>query len=510
MVAKVLTGALFGLEAEVATVEADLSSGLPGFTVVGLADLAVREAKERIRAALINEGYPFPPKRITVNLAPAGKKKEGTHFDLPIAVSILCAAAKISADRLDGYAFAGELSLDGSINRINGTLPLLIGLREKGIRRIFLPADNLEEGMLLSDISLYPVSSLREVISHFDGRARRTPVKARGKKAVRRAGTPMDFSDVRGQEPVKRAVTAAAAGGHGFLLIGPPGVGKTMISRRLPGILPPLSYEEQLEVTKIYSVAGKLSEKTPIITERPFRAPHHSLSAAALSGGGQRPQPGEISLAHRGVLFLDELPEFRRSILELLRTPMEDGEVTICRGGGNYTFPSDFMLAAAMNPCKCGYYGDAMHRCTCSDAQVKGYLGKLSGPLLDRIDMHIEMAPVRFRRNEGGPCLSTEEMKGAVEEARQRQKRRYESEDISCNSELMPALIKKYCVLQADGEALLEQAYSHYGLSARAGDKILRMSRTIADLEGSGPIRREHLAEALQYRGLDKLYRSLT
>ena len=526
MYARVETGVLYGLAAESASVEADLAPGLPGFFIVGLADLAVREAKERIRAALGNEGCRFPSRRITVNLAPAGIRKEGTHFDLPIAVSVLAAEGRIPAEALSGCAFLGELSLDGRVTRVDGVLPLLIGLQQKKITRIFLPQDNLEEGLLLKDLMLYPVSRLGQVLEHFRGEQSIEPRRASGKSTVKREGRPvaaaLDFADVAGQESVKQIVTAAAAASHGLLLVGPPGVGKTMICRRVAGILPPLTYEEQLEVTKIYSVAGKLTESQPIIVERPFRAPHHSLTAAALAGGGARPCPGEISLAHRGVLFLDEPPQFQGKILELLRTPLEDGAVTISRIGGDVTFPADFMLVAAMNPCKCGYFGDENHSCTCTEAQLQAYQSRLSGPLLDRIDIRVEMSPsaclpgaaeqMKEQMAEQGTSrkrrpLTSADMRTQVEEARKIQRERYRRENILYNSELTSGLIKKYCTLSVPSRELLRAAYSHYHLSARAGDKVLRLARTIADLSGCRTIGEEHLAEALRYRCTEKIYR---
>lgn len=513
MYAKTKTGVLYGLLAETAIVETDLASGLPCFSVVGLADQSVREAKERIRAAIVNEGYAFPSRRITVNLSPAGRKKEGTHFDLPIAVSVLAASQRIPKETLPDYAFIGELSLDGVVNRVEGVLALLIGLQQSGVKKVFLPEKNMEEGMLLSGLMLYPVSRLGQVGAHLGGKRQIQPVRANSSRVFASAKAPSDFSDVKGQERVKRAVVVAGAASHGLLLSGPPGVGKTMIGRRIPGVLPKLSYEEQLEVTRIYSVAGMLTGEQPVITERPFRAPHHSLSAAAFAGGGSRPKPGEITLAHRGVLFLDELPEFRRRVLEMLRTPLEDGSVTISRLSGNYTFPAEFMLVAAMNPCLCGYYGDDSHECTCTETQVQAYLSKLSGPLLDRIDIHVEMMPVSYGalmeegKQEKRAEMGTEEMRAQIVRARRLQQQRYTSENILYNSQLTPSLMHKYCCLSKSCKRLLEQAYHHYGLSARAKDKALKLSRTIADISGSAQIGEEHLAEALQYRCLDKISR---
>jgi magnesium chelatase family protein len=383
MYSQVISGVLYGLASEQVVVETDLSPGLPAFNVVGLPDATVREAKERIRAAIVNSGFKFPAKRITINLVPAGTRKEGTHFDLPIAVGVMISVGLIRTGRTSEFAFLGELSLDGSVNRINGALPLVIGLRNRGIGKIMLPAANAEEASAVDDILLYPVKNLWEIAAFFDGGYEIKPYRKSSGVTLVPAEEEDDFSDVAGQESVKRALQIAAAASHNVLLIGPPGSGKTMMARRVAGILPAMTYEEKLEVTKIYSIAGELSDNRPMITKRPFRSPHHTLSGAALVGGGSGPKPGEVSLAHFGVLFLDELPEFSRNVLEMLRQPMEDEKVVISRVKGTASFPSKFMLLASMNPCPCGYFGDPTHECSCSPWQIRNYLSKLSGPLLD-------------------------------------------------------------------------------------------------------------------------------
>lgn len=390
MYSQVKSGSLFGLASEVVIVETDLSPGLPAFTVVGLPDISVRESKERIRTAIINSGYKFPAKRITINLAPAGIKKEGTHFDLPIAVSVLSSIGMIPEENVKEYAFLGELTLDGHIIGFHGVLPLVIGLRNQGIRKIILPAVNAEEASVVDDVEIFAVKHLSEIVDYFLGNDSISPyINPVDVLADDKVYTE-DFSDVAGQDTVKRALQLAAAATHNVLLIGPPGAGKTMMARRIPTIMPKMTFDECLEVTKIYSISGELSEGLPIIKERPFRSPHHTVSSSALIGGGTSPKPGEVSLAHYGVLFLDELPEFKRNTLEMLRQPMEDEKVTISRVKGTLTFPSKFLLLASMNPCPCGFYGDETHQCTCTPTQIRQYLSKISGPLLDRIDMHIE------------------------------------------------------------------------------------------------------------------------
>ncbi|KXG75735.1 Competence protein ComM [Thermotalea metallivorans] len=508
VLSKIYSCVLNGLDGNLIEVEVDISNGLPALTIVGLPDTAVKESKERIRAAIKNSGFEFPMKRITINLAPANTKKEGTHLDLPMALGIMDAAGQIENEKIRDFAFIGELSLNGKLNRIAGVLPLVIALKNSGFRKIILPEANAEEGAIVQDAEIYPFSNLNDIIRYLKGELTLSPLQ--GGKSIHNDKNNRDledFDDVVGQESIKRAFQIAAAGGHNLLMIGPPGSGKTMLARRFPSILPDMTYEEALEVTKIYSVAGLLTDQSSLITKRPFRSPHHTISSIALVGGGRVPKPGEVSLAHYGVLFLDELPEFQRNVLEVLRQPLEDEVVTISRINGTLTYPSKFILVASMNPCPCGYYGDAVHPCSCTFPQIKKYLSKISGPLLDRIDIHVEVFPVKYTELQGEHrTKDTEQLKIAVEHARKIQIERYKNEGIFFNSQLKPKLLKKYCKLGSSEKALLEEAFHKLGLSARAYNRIIKLSRTIADLSGSDQILVSHIAEAIQYRNLDKKF----
>ncbi len=506
--AKVNSCGISGIDGYIIEVEADIVQGLPGMDIVGLADTAVKESKERIKSAIKNSGLSIPQKKIVINLAPAHTKKEGISLDLPICLAILAASGQISPDSCKGYVMLGELSLDGSIRYANGVLPAAVCARDKGFKNLLVPYDNAGEASVACDVEVFGAKTLTEVVQHF-----------RGEKLIEKtvsdtsaffesiSAAELDFSEVKGQEGAKRALEVAAAGGHNCLMIGSPGSGKTMLAKRLPSILPKMSFEEALEVTKIYSVAGKLSADTPLITQRPFRSPHHTVSAVALTGGGTTPRPGEISLAHRGVLFLDEFPEFRKDAIEAMRQPIEDGSFTVSRVSGSSVFPSLVMLIASMNPCKCGYYGDSARECTCTPSQIQNYLGKVSGPMLDRFDLHIEVPSIKYDElssdKKGEPSAS---ILDRVNRARAIQLKRYEGTSIYCNAQLTPALTEKHCVLTDEARALLAGAFDSLGLSARAHSRILKVARTIADLDGSDDIQTVHLAEAIGYRSLDKKF----
>lgn len=506
MLSKLKTCVLYGLEGYAVDVETDLSNGLPNFSIVGLPDISIKESKERVRSAIKNCGYKFPVGRITVNLAPASLKKEGSQIDLPIAVGIL-AASKIIEGKIDEKTcIIGELSLDGKINAVEGALPMVISMRNSSFERVIIPSENKGECGVIEDISIIPVNNLNELTNYLNDEINIEPFYTDyGLKGDTEYNTE-DFSDIKGQPAMKRAVEIAAAGMHNLLLLGSPGSGKTMIARRIPTILPDLTFEESMEVTKIYSISGLLNDRG-LIKKRPFRSPHHTSSRAAMAGGGSKPSPGEVSLAHYGVLFLDEIPEFPKSVLEVLRQPMEDGKISISRANGSFVFPAKFMMVASMNPCPCGYLGDPTHECSCNQGQIDKYLSKISGPLLNRIDIQLEVSPVKYDDlKDTGEEESSEAIKERIIKARIIQQNRYKNIGIMTNSELSSKNILKYCRVNKESEAMLKNAFEVLGLSARAYNKILKVARTIADLEEKENIETNHVAEAIQYRKLDRKY----
>jgi magnesium chelatase family protein len=500
MLAKVMSCALIGLEGALVEVEVDIAQGLPNFFIVGLPDDAVREARERARAAIKNSGFKFPYRRVVVNLAPADLKKEGPAYDLPIAVGIILASEQLSAE-ISKTLFLGELSLDGSLRHTSGILPMVALAREKGMTRVLLPMSDAREASLVRDIKIVPVSSLAEVAAYLRGEFNPVCPELHQKEASPIDFQYVDLAHIKGQEHVKRAAEVAAAGGHNMIMCGPPGAGKTMLARALPSILPPLSDSEALEVTKIYSVSGLLPPGSPLITERPFRAPHHTTSNAGLVGGGNFPRPGEISLSHRGVLFLDELPEFGHALLEVLRQPLEDKVVTISRARGTVTFPANFMLVGAMNSCPCGYYSDPFHECKCTPSLVARYQKRISGPFLDRVDIFVDVPHTDYEKLSDSRLGETSErVRARVAGARLLQQSRFKGSRLICNADMTPAEIKEYCHTDASAQGLLRAAMTQMHLSARAFHRILKISRTIADLEGASEIRAHHVAESIQYR----------
>ena len=501
MINKIKTATIIGIKGNCVEVEIVISNGIPSFTIVGLVDATVKEAKERVRGAIINSGFRYPNRRITMNLSPADIRKNGTHFDLPLAISLLRSSRQISGyqNLIDEYAFIGELSLSGEIKPVTGVLPMVMCLYEEGIKKVFVPWGNRMEASLVKGIQVFAAKNLSEIVKHLEQKQKIEPIKNQY-NFYRKIDFELDYDQVRGQEAAKRAISIAAAGSHGLLMVGSPSSGKTMLSKRITSILPPMEYQDIIESTNIYSILGKLSESEPYIAKRPFRNPHYSISRAGLIGGGSYPKPGEVSLANKGVLFIDELAELKRDAIEALRVPLEEKKVNIVRNGVTVTFPADFLFIAGSNLCPCGYYSDPYHPCTCTPREVANYMKKISGPIMERIDLHIKLNTLKYEEFKSSKGKSSSEMREEIFKAREIQKERYKYYDVNVNADLDEKLIDKFCTIDSGGEKLLKLAFEKNIITPRTYSKTLKISRTIADMEGSFAIKQEHVAEALQYR----------